>query len=680
MATNKTPSGEISGLGYYLKEVLYDNWKRDRSDLETKYQNNLDAFNAISRGKWKLDEGSEAWRSTTFIKKTKIKVVTAYAMIIDILLQGGKIPFALIPSPWDKIVFEELKEDQQALIKDNISDMEGLIRQQFLDSRADIELMKNVFSSGLYGETYAKWLIHDVVRKGFQPVQYAPGIANQAQYERFEKTNQVVIAPAWSYVSVWNIFRDLETNDLQKCTGLIERNLSSKYDLFKRKGQPYWIDNALKKAVEEGPEEGGTQHDGSGSNDTLPPNLRDKKHRHKTIEEGEFWGRVPTQIAEHFEWELKKGEGKSVRRDEFEFTDFDGNETEIMAVFSGNQITRYLRNQYGYRPYCRTEWEMNLDQLGGNGVADNLEDIQMVLNGMIRAMEDNLKLAANVMLAIKKNHFAPGEDGKLTIGKQWDMSDEVEDVRKAIQQVVIQPVTRELFAGIPIMERFADESTMMPRIIQGMVAEKQKSDTLGEMQILQANAGKYLGSVLKNHDEGIIEPMVTWNYEYNMEDPGIQRGKGNYIAKAMGFSSFQDKFVRSESMRRLLALVVSDEGLARDWKLGKLVSEIAKTQDLDPDEFEKTDEEKQKENEQAMELRAQEEARVRQLQKEQLQLELEKDLVGKSVDSDLKLKEQEQEHDHDLEEQEQKHDHELEENEQEFEHDLALKRVGGTAQ
>jgi hypothetical protein len=675
----KTPTGELSGLAYYLKEMLLDNWKTERSDLEQKYEDNLNAFNAISKGKWKVEE-AEGWRSKTFIKKTKIKVVAAYAMVIDILLQGGRIPFSLLPSPWDKIVFEDMSEEEQEPIKDAISDMEGLIRQQFIDSQADLELMKNIFSSAIYGETYAKWLVHDVVRKGYDQIQYAPGIANQDQYVRYEPTKQVVVAPAWRYVSVWNIFRDLETNDLQSCVGIMERNMVSKYDLFKRQGAPFWIDKALKKAVEESPPEGDPQHQGDSDTASLPPNLRDRKHRHRNLEEGEFWCRVPTQILEHFEWQLQKDEGKSVDRELFEYDDFKGDETEIMAVLSGDQITRYTRNEDGYRPYCRAEWEMKLDQTGANGVADNLEDIQMVLNGMVRAMEDNLKLSANVILAIKKNMFAPGEKGDVKPGKEYEMSDEVEDVRKALQQIIIQPVVRELFVGIPLLERFADEATMLPRIIQGMVAEKQKPDTLGEMNILQANAGKYLGSVLKNHDEGIVEPMVTWNYEYNMADPNIQRGKGNFIAKAMGFNSFQDKFIRGESMRRLLALVLSDEKLASEWKTAKLVSEIAKTDDLDPDEFEKTDEEKQKEQEQAMELRAQEEARVRKLTREQMQLETEKELVEKEVDHEHKLEEKDQEHEHDLEEQELKHEHELEESGQEFVHDLALKRAGGTSQ
>jgi hypothetical protein len=675
----KTPSGELSGLAYYLREILYDNWKRDKKDLELKYEDNLNAFNAVSKGKWKIEEG-EGWRSKTFIKKTKIKVLAAYAMIIDILLQGGRIPFALVPSPWDKVVFEDLPEQEQEPIKDAIGDMEGLIRQQFLDCRADLELMKNVFAAAIYGETYTKWFVHDVVRRNYQPIQFAPDINNQDQYVRYEKQQQIVVAPAWAYVPVWNIFRDLETNNIQAGTGIIERNMVSKYDLFGRKGQPLWIDKALKHAIEEAADEGGPQHEGKSDTSSLPPNLRDIKHRSKVIEEGEFWGRVPTQIVEEFEWKLKKNEGKSVDRDRFEISDFDGDETEIMSVFSGNEITRYVRNVDGYRPYCRAEWEMKLDQIGANGVADNMEDVQMVINGLIRSLEDNIKLSANVMLAIKKDQFAPGEKGEIKPGKRWEMSEEVEDVRKALQQVLVTPVSRELFAGIPLFERFADEATMLPRITQGMVAEKQKPDTLGEVNILQANAGKYFGSVLKNIDEGLTEPMVTWNYEYNMEDPNIQRGKGNFIAKAMGFNSFQDKFIRGESMRRLLGLVISDEKLAGNWKTEKLVSEIAKTDDLDPDEFEKTDEEKQKEAQQMMEMRAQEEARVKQIQREQILMETEKELTEKVVDHEHDLEEQDQKHKHKLVEQEQDHQHELQESDQEFEQDLVLKRAEGSKQ
>ena len=88
--SDKLPTQDISALGYYLKEVLFKNWKKDREAIETEMQTNLDAFNAVITGNfWKSGE-TEDWRSDTFVEVTKMKVIGAYSMIIDILLQGGQ--------------------------------------------------------------------------------------------------------------------------------------------------------------------------------------------------------------------------------------------------------------------------------------------------------------------------------------------------------------------------------------------------------------------------------------------------------------------------------------------------------------------------------------------------------------------------------------------------------------
>jgi hypothetical protein len=286
---------------------------------------------------------------------------------------------------------------------------------------------------------------------------------------------------------------------------------------------------------------------------------------------------------------------------------------------------------------------------------------------MVRPFEDNIKLIANVLIAVKKRSLAPGalKDG-IKPGTEIEIAEECDDARKAIQQVTIQDITGSLVNGIPLFERYADEGSQIPKILQGVVAEKHKPDTLGELNILQQNSGKYLGSVIKNFDEGLIEPTTMSFYEYNMDDPEVTKGKGNFITRALGFSSFQDRVIRMQKLMQGLNLVLSHEVLAAEVKPREGLADLWKALDLDPTTMFKTNEEKQQEFEQKMELRAQEEARVRQIQAEMQAQETELEIIEKDAEHEMDMEKEELEHEHDLIEAEQK-----------FEHDLVLKTVEG---
>jgi len=668
----KLPSENISALGYYLKEVLYENWKNDRHAIETEMQKNLDAFNAAITGDfWKSGE-TEDWRSDTFVEITKTKVIGAYSMIIDTMLQGGQYPFDLKPSPWDDVVFEDLPPEQKRKSQDDIDDMKRTIEQQLLDCHADRQLMKNVMAAAIYGETYGKYYIHEVERSGFKSINVAQGEnlnINTPEFFRWEPHKQLIDSPAVTYVSNWSIFRDLEDEDLQESAGISQRELWSPYNLRQKMGRPnsYWIDNAIKRAIANADTQTHVTGPTNISSDTtnLPPGLRNIKYRQKTIEVLEFWVRVPREIAESFEKDLAKEKDttqeESLSPSTYDALDYDpdGDEIEIMAIMADDEVVRYSRNYPKSRPFYRVLWEINLDETSGTGVPKNLRAVQKVINGAVRAFEDNKKLSANI-IAVTKRQFVPDWDGTFKPGQEIEISDECDDARKAIAQLVIQDVGDTLLTLIGLFERYADEISQLPKILQGSVHTKDKPDTLGEMNMLQANAGKYLGSVIKNFDEGLIEPVITDFYRYNMLDPNIQKGKGNYIATALGFTSFQNQTIRLQKLMQGLGLVIQDPELRQLTKLKDILEEIWKALDVDISQVLKTPEELQAEAQQQAQMQAQIEAKTRQLiNEEAMRFE-----AGKQAD-----------HRREMELLMAKTKSEIDKIEEKFENDLILKKV-----
>lgn len=607
MATSQYQSRNtnISGLAQYLLNELYFNWFNEREQIiQPKWNRNHAAFKCISTDFWKSGE-AESWRSDTFVPITKIKTITAYSVVIDMLLQTTRFPFSLVQSPFDGLVMGKYPPNFQDDLEQNIQDMESLIHQQLQDCNADLELMKCVLSAAIYGETFAKRYIHEVKRNYYEEVSYAPeGFDDtEGQFTTYEKRTKNVLSPGMQYVSVWDVVRDLEVDDPRKGVGIFFNEAISAYELRLKQGLPYFIDANIDTAIDQAEDPGTT----TSPQDTAsePPRYRDLDFRHKTIQYREYWGRIPLKIAEDFEKDMENKTG-FVSDTDFEN---DGKEVEVTVTLADDEVVRYSRmNPEETRPVYRTVWELDLDGQGAIGVPDNVESLQTVLNGAVRTYEDNKKLSANVMLALKPGMVKDWDKG-FEPGKSIEINKSVSDVREAIQQIMIADVGESLLNLISLMERYADEASQIPKIQQGVVANKQKPDTLGEMQMLQQNAGKYIGGILKNFDEGLIEPIITDFFEFNMDDPDIDSGKGNFIAKALGFSSFQDRVTRLEKLMRALQLALSNELLASETNLRKLQEEIYKSLDIDPQVVLKTEEEKAQD---AQEAQAAQEAAMEQ--------------------------------------------------------------------
>jgi len=590
-----------SNTGTDLEEYvleLFTNYKDNRTTLQEKWEKNSSAFRGISTGFWKKGEG-EDWRSNSFVNITKQKIMAAYSLIVDIILAGGKIPFMLHPAPQEYVNFDDIPEDMQAEIERSIDDMVRRIDQQLLDCKADRELMKMVLSLAIYGETYAKFIVHDVEQSEYvqEAVEMPEGVTDMTRVPESLVTwvikRKKQSAPGCISTSVWDIFQDLEKKDVQECNGIFHRSLVSPYWLRQKVGRKHFN----KVAIDEVLEVVKANQDATQTDSSLPPALRDVKNRKNTIQYLEFWGRVPKSKATDFENGMDttgKADLKATTRESED--EESGNDVEVMICVADEKIVRYLKRDPGERPFFRIAWEENLDGIGGIGVADNAENMQLVLNGAMRSFEDNKKLSANVITAVKRR-FIEGDLQSIDPGMVIDIADECDDANKAFSSLVIPDVGESLLSLITLAERFSDMDTMIPKITQGI--ETKHKLTAYEVSQQIEKAGKYLGAVIKHIDEGFIEPIIKAFYEYNMDDPQIVKGKGNYMVKALGFSSFTDKIERITKIQQLLALIMSDERLAGETKIKWFLEEMAKSLDIDPDDILKTEEEKAAEAQQA---------------------------------------------------------------------------------
>lgn len=637
-----------SGLCEWVDKKINQWSKQKKVFLESKFQRNYEAVtNQDFRSKsWKKDEAKD-WRSDTWIGFIRVKLWTLYSIFVDTVMQGGgQIPFDLKPDPYEpeENLSEEYIEDRD----DRIDRMKKRIKGQLKARKADREYMLKWLSSGYYGMAFSKFDVDEVIRREFREVDMGLGDTSEylspeesAEYVRYERVMESEDVPGHRYVSVWNMFWDMEASNLQDGEGYAEKIPTSVADLRKLKDKPGYINDAIDKVIDENRSKREGDSDDSAE---MTPGMREIRHRNKKLVRYEYYAAGPRKLVDEFEKQMKgrhKYDTISLGRiEDYAEAEESGDVVEIMGEICEKEIIRHIRNETGKRNHHMFFMEIMLDDSYANGVADNMEGVQSSLVGMIRAFEDNKKLSANVTAAVKERFFMnPSQLDSIVPGKTYKITETCPDVRQAIMPIVFPDVGESLVSGIGLMERWKDDVSMIPTILQGFNLPKHKPDTAFEVSQMMENSGKYIGMIVRNNDEMFIEPEVTDIYEYNMLYDPDQSIKVPAKVSAEGFTGFRNKVIRGEAIKAILGMVLSSEVLLGQVKIAPHLTPIYESVGLDPDDFLKSEEELAEDQRMQEEMIAEEEAKAKEALAFQTQLETESKIAIEETKTEGKIRE-----------------------------------------
>ena len=143
-----------------------------------------------------------------------------------------------------------------------------------------------------------------------------------------------------------------------------------------------------------------------------------------------------------------------------------------------------------------------------------------------------------------------------------------------------------------------------PKMMQGERA-KQAPKTAFESSQLLESANKQQGQIIKNIDEGHIEPDVESIYHYEMLTNPDEKIKGPFEAQATGFAAYNDKIRKGQAVQQLFGMFMGNDKTAILVKVDKNMRELYKLRDLDPDQFMLSEKEVEAEKAQAQAMAAQ---------------------------------------------------------------------------
>ena len=572
----------------------------------------------------------ESEKSRVFVKITKTKVLAAFGQLVDVIFGTGKFPIGIsetkVPegeadiahldinnpnpnietsepqdvdgnsvdyqSPYDvgyegdgrvlepgKSYFkgdyaESIEDEVDSMLVSGASPdpqkielspaqraarrMEKLIHDQIDESNGSSELRNALLESALLGTGIIKG-----------PFNFNKKLHNWTnsedggrQYSPLE-----VRVPRIEFVSCWDFYPDPDATNIDECEYIFHRHKMNRSQLRQLRYMPYFNKDAIRTCIQRGANYVEKDYESQ---------LRDDRRADEEIgsnfEVLEYWGIMDAEYARQAEIDLDES-----------IDDLD--EVQVNIWMCGDIILRAVVNPFTPHriPYHSFPYERNPYNFFGIGIAENMEDSQQIMNGHARMAIDNLAMSGSLVFDVDESALVAGQNMEIYPGKIFRRQAGMPG--QAIHGLKFPNTSQENLMMFDKFRQLADEQTGLPSYSHGQTGVQSMTRTASGMSMLLGAASLNIKTVVKNLDDFLLRPLgeayFQWNMQFHEGDLDVE---GDLEVKATGTNSLMQKEVRSQRLTMFLQTAQSP-AIAPFVKISKLVSELAYSLDLDPDEI-----------------------------------------------------------------------------------------------
>ena len=596
----------------------------DESRWLTAYHNYLGLYGKNVRFR-------ESEKSRVFVKITKTKVLAAFGQLVDVIFGTGKFPIGIsetklpegelgqayidqgqlgletpgmqedIPddignrveeNPYDvgysgdgkvlkpgatfsKGIFEETLEDKVApqLVEGTsplpqvleISPaqkaarrMEKLIHDQIEESSGSSEIRNALLEGALLGTGIIKGPFNFNKRLN----KWEDNEDGERNYNPLE-----VRVPRIEFVSCWDFYPAPSATSIDECEYVSHRHKMNKSQLRQLKNMPYFDKDAIRECLIMG-----ANYTEQDFESRLKDDSRSDEEAGNNFEVLEYWGIMDAEYAREVGIELPE-------------TVDDLDEVQINAWACGKSLLRAVVNPFTpYRiPYNSFPYEKNPYNFFGIGIAENMDDSQQIMNGHARMAIDNLALSGSLIFDVDESALVGGQSMEIYPGKIFRRQAGMPG--QAIHGLKFPNTATENMMMFDKFRQLADEQTGLPSYSHGQTGVQSMTRTASGMSMLLGAASLNIKTVVKNLDDFLLKPLGEAYFQWNMQFfEGSLDVKGDLEVRATGTNSLMQKEVRSQRLTMFLQTAQSP-AIAPFVKISKLISELAYSLDLDPDEI-----------------------------------------------------------------------------------------------
>ena len=436
--------------------------------------------------------------------------------------------------------------------------MEKLIHDQIEESNGSSEIRNSLFEASLFGTGIIKG-----------PFNFSKTLNRWEEDTDGSRTYNplVVRVPRIEFVSIWDFFPDPNATNIAECEYIFHRHKMNRTQLRSLAKLPYFDKDAIREALEIGPDYIEKDYETA-----LKDDQRSEANGSEQFEVLEYWGVMDAEYARQVGMDIPE-----------EIDNLD--EVQINAWICNGKMLRSVINPFTpFRlPYHSFPYERNPYSFFGIGVAENMDDSQKIMNGHARMAIDNLALSGSLVFDVDETALVGGQSMEIYPGKIFRRQAGVPG--QAINGLKFPNTSQENMMMFDKFRQLADEQTGIPSYSHGQTGVQSMTRTASGMSMLLGAASLNIKTVIKNLDDFLLKPMGESYFQWNMQFLETQLGiKGDLEVKATGTNSLMQKEVRSQRLTMFLQ-TAQNPAIAPFIKMNKLISELAYSLDLDPDEL-----------------------------------------------------------------------------------------------
>ena len=548
-------------------------------------------------------------KSQAFVKITKTKVLAAYAQIVDVLFAGSKFPVGIEPRMNPNNVADAVSFDPNELTSEKVKEKVGVdYKPKTSIARPDIAKDLGVYEDKLQpiaeelqsgastvpgAITYeparrAAMLMekrmHDQLEESnaskhlrsvaFETCLFGTGVlkgpfAHDKEYPRWDEEGNYdplfETIPKVEYVSIWDFYPDPDARNMSEAEYTVQRHRLNRSQMRALKKRPHFRDESIELAIDYGP-----SYDREYWEDTLEDNANiDAIERFEVME---YWGILDKELAEQAEIDIP---------DAYE----DRDEIQVNAWVCNGQILRLVLNPFTPMriPYHSVPYELNPYSFFGIGVAENMEDTQLLLNGFMRMAVDNAALSGNLIIEVDETNLVPGQDMEIYPGKVFRRQSGAPG--QAIFSTSFKNVSQELLMMFDKARQLSDEATGIPSYSHGVGGVMGVGRTASGMSMLMGAAAQNIKAVVRNLDDYLLSPLGRSLFSFNMQfNFDKDSAKGDLEVKARGTESLMRNEIRSQRLLQFMQMA-ANPAMQPFVKYDYILRELAASMDLDEDKI-----------------------------------------------------------------------------------------------
>jgi len=548
-------------------------------------------------------------KSQTFVKITKTKVLAAYAQIVDVLFAGSKFPIGIEARNTPNNVAGEVNYDPNAITPEKVEEMAGVqytpkrpiarpdlerdlgpYKAELEPLAEELELGSGSTPSAIFFEPAKRAAqlmerkMHDQLDEtnaskhlrsmAFETCLFGTGVlkgpfAYDKEYPRWDEEGNYdplyETIPKVEYVSIWDLYPDPDARNMSEAEFTVQRHRLNRSQMRALKKRPHFRDESIELAIEYGP-----QYQREYWEDALDEtNNSTSLDRYEVLE---YWGVLDSELAEEADLELPE---EVSSRDE----------VQVNAWVCNGQILRLVINPFTPTriPYTAVPYELNPYGFFGIGVAENMEDTQLLMNGFMRMGVDNSALSGNLLIEIDETNLVPGQDLSVYPGKVFRR--QAGAPGQSIFGTKFPNVSNELMMMFDKARQLSDEATGIPSYSHGVGGVMGVGRTASGMSMLMGAAAQNIKAVVRNIDDYLLAPLGKALFAFNMQFNFDQEyAKGDLDVKARGTESLMRNEIRSQRLLQFMQMTANQQ-MAPFVKYDFILRELASSMDLDEDKI-----------------------------------------------------------------------------------------------